>query len=184
MYNKLTHTHTQACIFRTDSLTGIFSKRDIGEWKLVRWSEVDKKWKEVKLGELICGYEQQSKVKWRVGRISEKQWSEVKWGEVLYGSECNHYFETVVFLFNSVIYISLCIFIVMFMYSYCMFIYFYCYVCVVFCFIVFSVYCLCVNVPPGLNPIAVNQIYRYHYLFVRLWNFFGSRCTSKRNLDV
>ena len=59
----------------------------------------------------------------------------------------------VVFLFNSVIYVSLllclCIFIVMYvLYSVSL--------C---CF----VYCLCVNVylqqPPGLNPIAVKKIY-------------------------
>jgi hypothetical protein len=37
--------------------------------------------------------EQQTKVKWRVDRISEKKsWSEVKWWEVLEGSEGVHYF--------------------------------------------------------------------------------------------
>jgi len=39
----------------------------------------DKKCMEVKLREVSCIYEVQSKVKWRVDRISEKKWSEVNW---------------------------------------------------------------------------------------------------------
>jgi len=62
-------------------------------------------------------------------------------------------------------------FTIMFMYSYHMFMYFYCYEGVVFCLCCF-VYCLCVNVyfqlPPALNPIAVNKIYQYQYQCVLL----------------
>ena len=66
----------------------------------------------------------------------------------------------VVLLFDSVIYVFLLLrfLIVMFMH-------FYCYVCVVFCFIVLFFVMFCVNVylqlPSGLNPIAVNKIYQY-----------------------
>jgi len=53
----------------------------------------------------------------------------------------------------------------MFIYSYFMFIYFYCYACVVFSFIVFFCVLYCVNVylqlPPGLNPMAINKCKRY-----------------------
>ena len=97
----------------------------------------------------------------------------MKWREVLNGSERVHYFEMVVFLFNalnaelnaichllallgghhilhvsrinvnSVIYIFLLLYI---------------------CCILFNCVVLCVNVylqvPPGLNPIAVNKIYQ------------------------
>jgi len=54
------------------------------------------------------------------------------------------------------------------MYSYCMYMYFYCYVCEVLSLCCF-VYCLCVNVylqlPPGLNPIAISTIYHIQVTF-------------------
>jgi len=77
------------------------------------------------------------------------------------GSEGVHYFEMVVLLFNSVIYVSLlfclcilivcvCIFIVMYV------LYFVSLCCFVCCLFV-NVY---LQLPPGLNPTAVNKIYQ------------------------
>jgi len=112
-------------------------------------------------------------VKGRVDRISEKK-SEVKWWEVLSGSEGIRYYEMVVFLFNPVIYISLLLCLCILIVRLCIFIVMYVLYSVSLCCFV---YCLCVSVylqlPPGLNPIAVNKMYQILKLFGGLyekWN--------------
>ena len=68
----------------------------------------------------------------------------------------------VIFLFNSVIYITLLLCLYILIVRLCIFIVMYVSYSVSVCS---SVYCLCVNVylqlPPGLNPITVNKIYQY-----------------------
>jgi len=71
----------------------------------------------------------------------------------------------VVFLFNSVIYVSLLLCLCILIVCLCTFIVMYMlYYVSLRCF----VYCLCVNVylqlPPGLNPIAANKIKQYHII--------------------
>ena len=67
----------------------------------------------------------------------------------------------VVFLLNSVIFVSLLLCLCIIIVRLYIFIAMYVLYSVSLCF----VYCLCVNVyfqlPPGLNPIAVNKIYQY-----------------------
>ena len=82
----------------------------------------------------------------------------------LQGSEGVHYFDMVVFLFNSVICVSLLLCLCILIISLCIFIVMYVlYSATLCCF----VYCLCVNeylqLPQGLNPIAVNKIYQYKF---------------------
>ena len=66
----------------------------------------------------------------------------------------------VVFLFNSVIYVSLLSCLCILIARLCIFIVIHVLYSVSLCFFV---YCLCVNVylqlPPGLNPVAVNKKY-------------------------
>ena len=68
----------------------------------------------------------------------------------------------VVFLFNSVIFVSLLLCLCILIACLCIFIVMYVLYSVSLCCFV---YCLCVNVylqlPPGLNPTAVNKIYQY-----------------------
>jgi len=68
----------------------------------------------------------------------------------------------VVFLFNFVIYISLLLCLCIIIVRLCIFIVMHVLYSVSLCC---SVHCLCVNVylqlPPVLNPIAVNKIYQY-----------------------
>ena len=72
-----------------------------------------------------------------------------------------HYFEMVVFLLYSVIYVSLLFCLCILLVGLCIFIVMYVFYSVSLC--CFE-YCLCANVylqlPPGLNPTAVNKIYQ------------------------
>jgi len=86
-----------------------------------------------------------------------------------------HYFEIVVFLFNSVIYAPLLLCLCILIVCLCIFIVMYVLHSVSLCCFV---YCLCVNVylqlPPGLNPFAVNKIYQhtqYQYKIIYLAGF-------------
>jgi len=72
----------------------------------------------------------------------------------------------VVFLFNYVIYVSLLLCLRIIILCVCIFIVMHVVYSVSLCCFV---YCLCVNVylqlPPGLNPVAVNKIYQYSIVF-------------------
>ena len=80
------------------------------------------------------------------------------------GSEGVHYFEMVVILFNSAICVSLLLCLCILIVCLCIFIVMYVLYSVSWCCFV---YCLCVNVylqlPPGLNPTAVNKYVSYIY---------------------
>ena len=69
-----------------------------------------------------------------------------------------------VFVFNSVTYVSLFF---MFMYSYCMYMHFYSYICIVFCFIVlFCVLFVCKCVLTNPTVFKLNCSYQYIYIYI------------------
>jgi hypothetical protein len=97
----------------------IFPKRGLGKWKPGRGSEGGKMWREV-----MCRYEWQSKVKWRVGRISEEKWSEVKCREalravkgcIILGIILGNIFNFVIYVFLLCVYVFLLLCIIRFLY--------------------------------------------------------------------